>query len=29
VYQTGKGDSVGKKIGTWNTDEEIIESEFA
>ncbi len=29
VYETGKEDSVGKKIGTWNTDEEIIEPEFA
>ena len=29
VYENAKGDSVGKKIGTWNTDEEIIETEFA
>ncbi len=28
VYESAKGDSVGKKIGTWNTDEEIIEPEF-
>jgi hypothetical protein len=28
VYETAKGDAVGKKIGNWNTDEEIIEPEF-
>ncbi len=29
LYENGRLNSVGKKIGTWNPDEESIESEFA
>ena len=28
IYTSGKQNSVGKKIGIWNADEETIESEF-